>query len=58
MKSEQLELFPDFYFPDDFGPGSMAEYGWYEEETEIAVREIMSRIGCNRTDALIKYFMI
>jgi hypothetical protein len=38
------------------GPGTMTEYGWYDQEIEREIQSYMARLGIPREDAIIRVF--
>ena len=57
MNRKTLEAFQmNIEKADEWGPGCMTEYGWWEREIEDGIRETMDRLGVDRTEAMIIYF--
>lgn len=42
--------------PTPRGPGTICEYGWYDEEVERGIYQEMINSDLSRDEAIIKYF--
>ena len=58
MSDEELELYTGGgkKKQETTGPGTMMEYGWWDEEIEADVDLYMNQYGVNRENAIIRVF--